>query len=89
MERWIIKLFYKKFYYCLYLFVLYKLFNLKIVLFCVDIVFFLLKRYRGEEFYGFFFICNIEFKIYKYRVYGLNSVYVVIYLEKMNFNKKL
>lgn len=88
MERWIIKLLHKKPYHCLYLFVSYKPPNLKTALSCVDTVLLLLKRYRGEEFYGFLFICNTEPKIYKYRAYGLNSAHAVIYLEKMNLNKK-
>lgn len=43
---------------------------------------FLLKRYRSTEFYGFLFICNTEFKIYK--IYIPKSVHAAIYLKKMN-----
>lgn len=48
----------------------------------------LLKRHGGKKFYGFLFISDTEFKIYKYRAYRLNSAHAVIYLEKINLNKK-
>ena len=66
----------------------YKPPSLKTTLSHRDNVCLLLKRYRGKEFYGFLFICNTELKIYKNREYRLNSAHAVIYLQKINLNRK-
>lgn len=85
--KWKDALLHKKLYHCLYVYVIQTA-KLETALSYRDNVCLLLKRYGGKEFYGFLFICNSELKIYKYRAYRLNSAHAVIYLEKINLNKK-
>lgn len=88
MESGITKLLHKKLFYSLSLQLSYKPPNLKTALSHKNNVYLLFKRQRQRILWISYFICNAELKIYQYSEYRLKSAYSVIYLEKMNLNKK-